>query len=123
MEAGCIDEGGELVDVVTGWLHGTAHDYACELKYCALHRDGTGRRVGEQIEQLWAALKGTSQIARYMTLANREEALEGALWLLTEQKRADFAERIKQRYIDVEKLVGMDHFLNDMQICTCNVTF
>lgn len=42
---------------LVGWLHANAgHKLSCQLKFSGLYREGTGRCVGEQSEQLWVSL-------------------------------------------------------------------
>jgi Kyakuja-Dileera-Zisupton transposase len=39
-----------------GWLHSKAgHNLQCQLDFSALFKDGTGRCIGEQCEQLWVS--------------------------------------------------------------------
>lgn len=41
---------------MVGWLHSNAgHKLACQLNFCSMFREGTGRAIGEQPEQFWVS--------------------------------------------------------------------
>ncbi len=93
------------IDFHMGWVHGSAHDWECEQVHSGLYREGTGRRVGEQSEQLWALVKHASQLARYMTLAHRTEFLEDTFRLVSDTKQRNFVDMLKNRFNAVVKLL------------------
>jgi hypothetical protein len=43
--------------IMVNWMHGSAHELSCELQNSARYKEGAARRVGENVEQLWALLK------------------------------------------------------------------
>ena len=43
--------------VMVNWMHGSAHELSCELQNSGRYKEGAARRVGENVEQLWALLK------------------------------------------------------------------
>lgn len=46
----------QIKKFMVGWLHSNAgHKLPCQLKFGAMFREGTGRAVGEQPEQLWVS--------------------------------------------------------------------
>jgi hypothetical protein len=47
---------GHIVPLVN-WMHGSSHDLQCQLRHSGRYREGAGRKVGENSEQLWAMLK------------------------------------------------------------------
>ena len=42
---------------MVNWMRGSAHELSCELENSARFKLAAGRRVGENVEQLWALLK------------------------------------------------------------------
>jgi hypothetical protein len=60
---GLLEEHPELaerlqrVDLLVNWMHAEGHSLQCQLTNSGRHHDGTGRRYGENTEQLWALVK------------------------------------------------------------------
>ena len=84
---------------VIDWMHAKGHKADCEENYSGLFREGTGRRIGQQVEQLWAAMKSPAQLARYMTTAHWQEFVEAALLELEKHKQDDYlVQRASQQH-------------------------
>jgi hypothetical protein len=45
------------IQMHVNWLHAAGHNFECQIKNSGRYQDDAGRRVGEQIEQLWSMLK------------------------------------------------------------------
>ena len=58
---------------------------------------GSGARVGEQVEHLWALTKAFSKLARYMSRARWVEGLNLLLQELTRTRQATFVYLVSQR--------------------------
>ena len=43
--------------IMVNWMHGSSHELSCELQNSARYKESAARRVGENVEQLWAMLK------------------------------------------------------------------
>ena len=43
--------------IMVTWFHGSGHDVACQLVNSGRYSEDAGRRVGEEIEQLWGLAK------------------------------------------------------------------
>jgi predicted phosphoadenosine phosphosulfate sulfurtransferase len=45
------------IELYVNWLHASGHNFECQISNSGRFQDGAGRRVGEQIEQLWSLIK------------------------------------------------------------------
>ena len=43
--------------IMVNWMHGSGHDMACQLVNSGRYTESAGRRIGEEIEQLWSTTK------------------------------------------------------------------
>lgn len=73
------------------------------LAYCtALCAAGSGRRVGENCEQLWAQLRPLLKLTRYMTKDAYFFCLDDALLLVAEGKLSSFVQFMTQQQAAME---------------------
>lgn len=57
-----LEESGVLsamqeVRLLVNWMHGNSHELSCQVASMGRYADGAGRKIGENIEQLWSQLK------------------------------------------------------------------
>jgi hypothetical protein len=45
------------VRLLVNWMHGSSHDLPCQVTNMGRYALAAGRKVGENIEQLWSQLK------------------------------------------------------------------
>ncbi|KAJ9524093.1 hypothetical protein QJQ45_022536, partial [Haematococcus lacustris] len=69
-------------------MHGASHDVGCQLKNNGRYLATAAWRVGEQTEQLWSMFKAMSPLLRYMTRANRADAVQARLSAIAFNKQA-----------------------------------
>ena len=55
---GQLPPGCSQVRLLVNWMHGSSHSLACQLVNNARYITGTGRKVGENSEQLWSLHEG-----------------------------------------------------------------
>lgn len=72
------------------WWHARGHGSVCFLKNSGLYLPGAGRRVGENCEHLWAELRPTFGLTRYMTTDKYISTLEDVLLQVSEDKMRSY---------------------------------
>lgn len=55
--------------IMVNWLHGSGHEIACQLVNSGKYSEGAARRIGEEIEQLWAMTKVSRAPGASLSLA------------------------------------------------------
>lgn len=67
---------------------------------------GSGRRVGENCEHLWAQLRPLLKLTRYMSTDNYVFVLDDALLLIAEEKMSSFATFMTEQERATHKKLG-----------------
>ncbi|KAL6759331.1 hypothetical protein V8C86DRAFT_1329021 [Haematococcus lacustris] len=92
--------------LMVNWMHGASHNMACQLKNNGRYLEGSAHRVGEQTEQHWSQLKPMSPLLRYMTSANRVDALQAQLSDIAFDKQGCMVAQLKSKNDDMVKKLG-----------------
>ena len=45
------------VRLLVNWMHGSSHELSCQVQNMGRYAEESGRKIGENIEQLWSLLK------------------------------------------------------------------
>ena len=85
------------------WMHARSHGQACYGRNCAMFHTAAARRVGEQMEQVWAFAKCWAGICRYMAGPNRHDFLDDAFGYVAETKAAGFPRLLADIYSNTRK--------------------
>ncbi|KAL6763047.1 hypothetical protein V8C86DRAFT_2506283, partial [Haematococcus lacustris] len=96
----------ERMRLMVNWMHGASHNMACQLKNNGRYLEGSAHRVGEQTEQHWSQLKPMSPLLRYMTSANRVDALQAQLSDIAFDKQGCMVAQLKSKNDDMVKKLG-----------------
>ncbi|KAJ9520412.1 hypothetical protein QJQ45_000171 [Haematococcus lacustris] len=84
--------------LMVNWMHGASHDLGCQLKNNGRYLATAAWRVGEQTEQLWSMFKAMSPLLRYMTRANRADAVQARLSAIAFNKQADMLAALEKQH-------------------------
>ncbi|GLC40476.1 hypothetical protein PLESTM_001078600 [Pleodorina starrii] len=95
-------EAAEL-EIMVNWMHGNGHDVACQLTNSGRYRKGSGRRVGEEIEQLWSGTKPAAGLVRYMAKGRRRDFIEAILRTMSSKKFSRLVRILEKKYCDTVK--------------------
>ncbi|KAJ9534336.1 hypothetical protein QJQ45_016030 [Haematococcus lacustris] len=92
------------VHLMVNWMHGSSHNLSCQLKNNGRYLANTAWRVGEQTEQLWSMFKvAISPLLRYMTRANRADAIQARLADIAFDKQAGVVDFLQGQDADMVK--------------------
>jgi hypothetical protein len=87
-------------------MHARSHGQACYGQNCAMFHTAAARRVGEQMEQVWAYAKRWAGMCRYMAGPNRHDFLDDAFGYVAEVKAAGFPRLLADIYSSTHKKLG-----------------
>ena len=88
------------------------------LFFCAA---GSGRRVGENCEQLWAQLRPLLKLTRYMTTDAYLQCLDDALLLVADGKISDFVAFMMQQQAAAEAKLSKCVQAGPWQLTCCAI--
>ncbi|GLC47449.1 hypothetical protein PLESTM_002075400 [Pleodorina starrii] len=94
------------LEIMVNWMHGNGHGVACQLTNSGRYRKGAGRRIGEEIEQLWSGTKPVAGLVRYMTQARRRDFVEAVFRSLSRKKFKKMVKLLEMKYRDTVKLAN-----------------
>jgi len=81
------------------WWHAQSHGRDCYVANSGMYHQGTGRRVGENCEQLWADVcKPIAGLTRFMGKANYHDFIDDALGYASVKRLACFPELLATMY-------------------------
>lgn len=88
------------------WWHARGHGAACFLKNSGLYLPGSGRRVGENCEHLWAQVRPLTKLTRYVSKDNYLFVLDDALLLVADDKISSFVVFMRDQAQAIKKKLG-----------------